>query len=724
MSHDPSRSDITPISRDVRVRFAACVGMLASYLSAVKNDPLTPFQLAFFGAATAWSLGFEHRFRKPFFSAPIKIGLIILGSAIFVLFISGHGRGNTDDFANSIARFLFWNAIVFILSRNKSEYDLWTLAIIELSLFMISGAFVQPPLFLPLFLLSVASLLYCFQRSAILKCGPAGEAERGGLGLSFVTLLLAVEIGAVLFIAFPRHSFRSDKPADAAADRRGKPPEGPPVPSVNEKIGIPRNSAFLDLTNFSKLKADPRPVLKIRVRDLKDQPVPPERTMYLRGAILDTYENGRWSSNFKRTPKRDPDDGQVDGWTELESKPPANRTVVRQQIRTASLSEDLSFALADPIRVQWKEARYDPAGILFFASTPKEMIEYLVDSALMPVEPPARVSKAPSAPELYLKLPPGLDRLREIALARTKDYPQMHGKIAQLEQYLRRNGFVYSLDPFVPAGGKDAVEYFLEKKAGYCIHYATALALMCRAAGIPARFATGFQLHDPEEDGSFRVKLSDAHAWVEVWYGPEHGWRIYDATPTSTLPGDLPIGESVASIEKKRKEEEAKGPPKRWDSFIVEFDPKSQSQAVRDAVSAVLGFLASAGAWLVSPPVLGTLTGIAFLAVVGYLFLPRGKRHRLRQLVGGFHDTTTVDFYRDFLWALSKRGIKKHPAMTAHEFARQVRAGVGTEGIDFLTEKFYEARYRGTLPSTEDRARIDGIIAGLLKKPDPSASTS
>jgi transglutaminase-like putative cysteine protease len=718
-----ARYDISPISRDLRIRLAACAGMLAAYLAAVKNDPLTPFQLAFFGASAAWSLALEHRFRKPFFSAPIKIGLIVLGSAIFVLFISGHGRGNTDEFANSIARFLFWNAIVFILSRNKSEYDLWTLAIIELSLFMIAGAFVQPPLFLPLLLLSVASLLYCFQRSAILKCGPAGEAERGGLGLALVTLLFSVEAGVLLFLVFPRNSFRSDKPPDASLqDKKQKPGDGPPVPSVGERIGLPENSAFLDLASFHKLKADPRPVLRIRIRDLQDRPIAPERTMYLRGAILDTYENGRWSADFKKLPRRDIDDGKIDGWTPLETTLPATRTIVRQQIRTGSLSKDLSFALPDPIRVQWKEARYDPAGILFFATTPREMVEYQVDSALMPVEPPARVTKIEGVPDVYLKVPPGLDRVRQIARQSTQEYVAIHAKVAQLEQHLRRNGFSYSLDPFVPSQGKDAVEHFLEKRSGYCIHYASALALLCRAAGVPARLATGFQLRDPEDDGSFRVKLSDAHAWVEVWFGAEHGWRVYDATPSGPA-AYASEGEAVPSTDAKKKDE-LKGPPSRWDHYIVDFDPKTQGQALHDFAAALEGFLEAAGRWAASPPVIGSIGGAAALAFVVYLCLPRGRRNRLRQIMGGFRDATTVDFYRDFLWALSKRGLRKPDGQTAREFALQVRASVGDPGIDFVTQKFCEARYRGTPPTPEERVRIEEIIARLLEKPVEAAPKS
>ena len=64
----PEASETTPISRDLRVRVAAYAGVVFAYLAAVRNDPLTPLQLLFFALACGWSLGFESRYRKPFFS--------------------------------------------------------------------------------------------------------------------------------------------------------------------------------------------------------------------------------------------------------------------------------------------------------------------------------------------------------------------------------------------------------------------------------------------------------------------------------------------------------------------------------------------------------------------------------------------------------------------------------------------------------------------------------
>ena len=174
---------------------------------------------------------------------------------------------------------------------------------------------------------------------------------------------------------------------------------------------MPRQAAFLKLTNFQKLKTDPTPVLRIRIRDLQDKPVPPEQTLYIRGAVLDTYEKGEWRTDFKKYQRRDGDDGRVDGWTELERNIPAGRKIVRQEIQTVALSEDLSFALADPIRVEWKDAKYDPSGVLFFPVPPRGVVKYQVESALMPAQLPSTPPQV-TIPEKYLQLPPGLDLLR------------------------------------------------------------------------------------------------------------------------------------------------------------------------------------------------------------------------------------------------------------------------------------------------------------------------
>ncbi len=79
---------------------------------------------------------------------------------------------------------------------------------------------------------------------------------------------------------------------------------------------------------------------------------------------------------------------------------------------------------------------------------------------------------------------------------------------------------------------RDATEYFLtESKEGYCDVFASAFILMARSEGLPARYATGYLMNDPQldEDGFFTVREKDGHAWAEVYFAG-YGWVPFDAT--------------------------------------------------------------------------------------------------------------------------------------------------------------------------------------------------
>ena len=91
------------------------------------------------------------------------------------------------------------------------------------------------------------------------------------------------------------------------------------------------------------------------------------------------------------------------------------------------------------------------------------------------------------------------------------------------------NGFSYSLS--VPPGDSgDPLVDFLNNKQGYCEQYASAMAIMLRAVGVPARVAIGFTQGEKQSDGSYLISSNDAHAWVEVQFD-RAGWVQFDPTP-------------------------------------------------------------------------------------------------------------------------------------------------------------------------------------------------
>lgn len=89
----------------------------------------------------------------------------------------------------------------------------------------------------------------------------------------------------------------------------------------------------------------------------------------------------------------------------------------------------------------------------------------------------------------------------------------------------------YSLNtPAMPQDKKDFAIWFLqESETGYCVHFATALTVLLRAAGIPARYVTGYTFESTGATATV-VRASDAHAWVE-YLDPTSGWTVLDATP-------------------------------------------------------------------------------------------------------------------------------------------------------------------------------------------------
>ncbi|RIJ79269.1 transglutaminase domain-containing protein [Nakamurella silvestris] len=121
--------------------------------------------------------------------------------------------------------------------------------------------------------------------------------------------------------------------------------------------------------------------------------------------------------------------------------------------------------------------------------------------------------------------------VRDVAEQVTAGAAGPYEKAQRLEEYFTdpTNGFVYSLT--VPTGNSgDALVDFLELKKGYCEQYASAMAVMLRAVGVPSRVAIGFTGGKIDADGDRQITSHEAHAWVEVKFD-QSGWVRFDPTP-------------------------------------------------------------------------------------------------------------------------------------------------------------------------------------------------
>lgn len=136
----------------------------------------------------------------------------------------------------------------------------------------------------------------------------------------------------------------------------------------------------------------------------------------------------------------------------------------------------------------------------------------------------------------YLKLPAHLvdssdaERMRQDVANITASAHTPYEKAAAIMRHLQRY-YRYTLEPDTPPENQDFVTHFLYVgREGYCTYYASAMTVLCRMAGLPARYVEGFVAR-PSADGLAYVTGKDAHAWTEVYF-EGFGWVPFDATPT------------------------------------------------------------------------------------------------------------------------------------------------------------------------------------------------
>lgn len=138
----------------------------------------------------------------------------------------------------------------------------------------------------------------------------------------------------------------------------------------------------------------------------------------------------------------------------------------------------------------------------------------------------------------YLSLPSTLPtRVKELARELTAHAPTPYDKVEAIAQYLQTIPYTLEIEP--PPSDGDGVDYFLfALKKGYCDYFASAMTVMLRAVGVPARLAVGHAPGEKTGDDAYLVRDSDSHAWSEVYF-PLYGWIPFEATPGKDAPPRL-----------------------------------------------------------------------------------------------------------------------------------------------------------------------------------------
>ncbi|MBK8469783.1 MAG: transglutaminase domain-containing protein [Actinomycetales bacterium] len=240
--------------------------------------------------------------------------------------------------------------------------------------------------------------------------------------------------------------------------------------------------------------------------------------------------------------------------------------------------------------------------------------------------------------------------------------------------------------------GRDPISWFLQSKQGYCVQFASAMVMMARAIGIPARMAIGF-LPGSQQEGLWRVTSADAHSWPELYFAGS-GWVRFEPTPQSRtgaapswtlpLPQNVPLPTSTARL--------TDDPLER-----LERDPDAGALETGITTELDLPVLERIRTWLADGAHL--LLAIVVLVVIGALILPvtAALVRRLRSRRGGPPDVVVEQQWSAFTSQLDDLGVRPTPGGTLRDWQHQLtRDG-------YLDDPAREAL--ATLVLTVERAR-------------------
>jgi len=272
-------------------------------------------------------------------------------------------------------------------------------------------------------------------------------------------------------------------------------------------------------------------------------------TVYLRGAILDSYSGAAWYDTLSskrynyhapqhyalRTSLLQSDHPLVSGQEEKSLRVTlqyggASTLFLPQRLRSLSTSEGMVpyFNSGSEMFITRNLEAGDSysATYLSLKSTDSGMAALAAQNAV--IDDPEYMH----ASAQYLKLPTHIDqKIYDIAFDVTKNAHTPWQKAVALRDYLKRT-FPYNLNAAAPPQGVDFVQWFLlYEKQGYCTYFASAMTVLCRILDLPARYVEGY-LAKPDQTGIAHVYGLNAHAWTEVYINGV-GWVTFDATAAS-----------------------------------------------------------------------------------------------------------------------------------------------------------------------------------------------
>ena len=351
--------------------------------------------------------------------------------------------------------------------------------------------------------------------------------------------------------------------------------------------------------------------------------------------------------------------------------------------------------------------------------------------------PPLNAAKLRAAPayysqeitETYLQLPPRLDpRIPELAREIAKNAKTPFDMALVMESYLR-DRFTYTLNLSGKPGDDPLAHFLFKTRAGHCEYFASAMTIMLRTLGIPAREVNGFLPGEYNDlGGDYIVRASDAHSWVEVYF-PGNEWQVFDPTPAAP--------ENAGNF-LTRLGQYADWLQITWSEWVIGYDfahqlllaqnlqhtSKSWSETARDwfrmKQHASRKWMQS---WQFQHGAIGFLLPVFLVALLVALrfnlFAELIRRVRLFLQLRGARSAQSNPqlasrLYSELLRILARRGLLRVESQTPYEFAAAVNSPNLASPVREFTQIYAHARFGGApCDTTRLRQLLDQIRSAL-----------
>ena len=520
-------------------------------------------------------------------------------------------------------------------------------------------------------LLSIWGLL----TALVLAHMPAGAPSlRTAAALAGKTAALGAPLMVLLFVLFPRIGPLWGVPQDGFSS-----------------TGL---SNVMSMGTVAALAQDDSVALRIRFEGAP----PPPQDIYFRGPVLGNFDGRDW------TP-------QKPGF------PPSMTPRAELQVQGSPIRYEVTLEPTRLTVLPMLEASPEAPQIEGFSFTQTDDLQWVSNRSLyerLRFQGAAypRFQHGPSQPMIglqdYIDLPPGYNP-RTLAWAsdmrRDPRYAEADAATlaAALMDHIRTGGYGYTLTPglYGENDPRTAIdEFWLDRKLGFCEHYAAAFVVVMRALDVPARVVTGYQGLDPTPVDGYRiVRQSYAHAWAEYWQAGV-GWvradptaavapdRVLRSRPLVTQPG-LVAGAlnnfNPQLLVSLRNGWEALN--NRWNQWVLSYSRGSQFDLLRQ-----LGF--DAPSWEDLGVLLAGTFGVLSLAAAAWAWW---DRHHVDPWVRQMQRLRAM---------LQRLGIRAGEHEAPRTLAQRVRVRFGEQGAPLaeLLERLDEQRYSARATTRPDPA--------------------